>query len=51
MCLFTLGKNPTSLFLRKRAFQSFLGLQIALAKQYFDELSVNESETYGLDSR
>ena len=23
--------------------------QIALTKQYFDELSVNESETYGLN--
>ena len=48
MCLFTLGKNrfPVS---KKKSFQSFFGLQIALAKQYFDELSVNESETYGLD--
>ena len=45
MCLFTLGKNrfPVS---KKKSFQSFFGLQIALAKQYFDELSVNESETY-----
>ena len=48
MCLFILGKNrfPVS---KKKSLQSFFGLQIALAKQYFDELSVNESETYGLD--
>lgn len=44
MCLFILGKNWLPVSKKKNAFQSLFGLQIALAKEYFDELSVNESE-------
>jgi hypothetical protein len=49
--LFTAGKKKSSSMVKKIHTKAHTHLrhQITLTKQYFDELSVNESETYGLN--